>query len=274
MNNIKKILYADGIEEYGIIDFNKLAIINPRIMPKTNIRSALIVLLPYRDGKTVVKDSYNMGLFARIKDYHSVYADIAERIMPKFKRIYGGEVFFFADHSPIHEKEAAAKCGLGFIGRNSLLINPKYGSFVFIGCFLFSEKLEEKVHRCNLSCDTCRNCVEACPTHAIAENGMLPDGCLSCISQKKAKTPEEKSVLKETRTVWGCDICQKACPYNKSAALSTIKEFREYTLENISAEIIEQMDDSVYRNFAFSYRPKKVIVENFLTAEGKHDIIK
>ncbi len=273
MKLIEELLNGHGITEYGVIDFDKLTVINKRLLPDTTIKSALIVLLPYRTGNIKADDSYNIGLFGRIKDYHTVFADIADKLIPEFKNRFGGEVFFFADHSPVYEKEAAAKCGLGFIGRNSLLINPKYGSFVFIGCFLFSEKLEERLIECNSGCGKCGRCMELCPGNAINENGINVDRCLSGISQKRKKTEEELKILLQTKTVWGCDICQNVCPYNKNTQFSTVAEFDSIALKNISAEIIEKMEDSQYRQYAFSYRPKKVIAENFLTADGKRDII-
>ncbi|MBQ3195769.1 MAG: epoxyqueuosine reductase [Clostridia bacterium] len=273
MNNINNLLHEHGITEYGIIDFEKLTVINPKLLPNTKVQSVIITLLPYRTGNTVAKDGYNMGLFARIKDYHAVFNRIADMLIPKFKRLYGGDVFFFADHSPIFEKEAAAKCGLGFIGRNSLLINSKYGSFVFIGCFLFSEKLEERLFECEVNCGQCNRCIEACPANAISKSLMCVNMCLSGISQKKKKNEDELNILQQTKTVWGCDICQSVCPYNKNAALSTVYEFDSVALESISAEIIEQMEETEYKQFAFSFRPKKVIAENLLTANGKRDII-
>ncbi len=273
MKHIEDLLNRYGITEYGVIDFDKLTIINKRLMPEVPIKSAITVLLPYRTGNINAEDNYNIGLFGRVKDYHTVFADIADKLIPEFKKNFRGEVFFFADHSPVYEKEAAAKCGLGFIGRNSLLINPKYGSFVFIGCFLCSEKLDEKLQDCKISCGKCSRCLDACPTYAVTKKGFEADLCLSGISQKKKKTYEEQKILHSTKTVWGCDICQNVCPYNKNAKLSTITEFDSIAMENISAEIIEEMEEEQYNQYAFSYRPKKVITENFLTADGKRDII-
>ncbi|MBE6678576.1 MAG: epoxyqueuosine reductase [Ruminococcaceae bacterium] len=273
MELIKKLLNDCGITEYGVIDFDKLTVINERLLPDTPVKSALLVLLPYRTGNIKANDSYNIGLFGRIKDYHMVFAGIADKLTPEFKNNFGGEVSFYADHSPVHEKEAAAKCGLGFIGHNSLLINPKYGSFVFIGCFLFSKRLEERLLECNYNCGKCAKCIELCPTGAIDKNGINVDRCLSGVSQKKKKTEEELKILQQTKTVWGCDICQNACPYNRNALFSQIAEFDSIALKHISAEIIEEMEDAQYKQYAFSYRPKKVITENFLTADGKRDII-
>lgn len=265
MNDYKTLLEKHQIYEYGVIDFNKVKILNPKLLPAENIKSALFILIPYRTGNLAIKDSFNMGLFARIRDYHGYFAELSKKLIPELQRISGGDVFGFADHSPVDEKDGARQCGLGFIGKNSLLINPRYGSFVFIGCFLFTERLEEKNKACLLKCGTCTACAKACPCSAVCDGKINRTLCLSAISQKKNKSNEEKALIKSSKTVWGCDICQNTCPYNKNAELSPISDFDFGVLDNISAEIIENMDDDTYKGYAFSFRQKKVITENFLT---------
>ena len=271
---MKELLNKNKIYEYGIIDFEKLTVINERLLPKEQIKSVLFILMPYKTGNILPTDGYNMGLFARITDYHLYFKRLSERLLPRFEEISGGKVFPFADHSPIFEKEGAAKCGLGFIGKNSLLINPTYGSFVFIGCFLFTQKLQEETRSCDLSCNDCISCIKACPNNAIDGGKVDTKLCLSAISQKKSKSVEDKIALARTKTVWGCDICQNACPFNKQAVGSPLVDFDDDAIENISAEMINEMDDNEYKKRAFSYREKNVISENLLTAKGKYDIIK
>lgn len=270
---VNELLLMHGIDQYGIIDFEDLSIINPRLLPDGPIRSAILVLLPYRTGRTCPKDKYNMGLFARLWDYHYVFKRIAQALIPDFEKLSGGKVYAFADHSPIDEKDGAAKCGLGFIGKNSLLINPVYGSYVFIGCFLFSERLSKKINRCEHSCGICNMCKSDCPSGALSEGRIDRTKCLSALSQKKKKSEAEKAELKKHRTVWGCDLCQIHCPYNERARSSTLTQFDKYAIENISSEIVLGMDEETYKKYAFSYREKEVLLENFLTVDSKCDII-
>ena len=266
MDAVKSIFNDEDIELYGIIDFDKLKIINPRLLPKENhIRSAIIILMPYRRGDIEITDGFNMGLFARIPDYHCVFRSLAEKISPKIENVCGGKVYSYADHSPINEKDAARQCGLGFVGKNSLLINPTYGSFVFIGCFLLTEKLEELIHTCHYDCGSCTVCADACPTGAVRGGVICKDKCLSAISQKRRKTKDERAVLNASKTIWGCDICQNACPYNSDTKKSPIKVFSENLLENVSLKTIQQMDEEAYSKYAFSYRDKRTVEENFLT---------
>ncbi len=272
-NKIRNLLAQHNLTEYGIIDFDKLTVINPRILPKEDIKSVLFILIPYRTGNTFPKDGYNMGLFGRIKDYHIVFSDLSSTLVPQLEKITGGKAFPFADHSPIFEKDGAAKCGLGGIGKNSLLINPIYGSFVFIGSFMLTAKVGEVLQKHNISCGNCNICEQLCPNGAISQQGININLCLSGISQKKKKTEADKIVLKRTKTVWGCDICQSCCPYNQDVKPSPFVEFDKNALETISAEIIEELNEAQYNNYAFSYRDKKVITENLLTAKGECDIL-
>lgn len=274
MESIGYLLEENNIYEYGIIDFEKLSVINPRLLPKDiDIKSALVFLMPYRCKGVMVEDTLNAGLFARVRDYHAYFALLSKTLIPELEAETGSRVWGFADHSPINEKQAASLCGLGFIGKNSLLINKRYGSYVFIGVFLFSERLKEHTKDINGQCGSCSLCKEHCPTLAIGEGHVDIDACLSAISQKKKKSEEERVLLKRTKTVWGCDLCQLCCPFNRAAEFSDIEYFSENVITCFSAEIIDGMDEETYKNYAFSFREKKVISENCLTAEGNCDII-
>lgn len=267
MDIIDRTLKGEGIEEYGIIDFDKCKIINPRLLPDDNIQSALFILMPYR-YPAAIKDSYNMGFFARIPDYHRVFGKLAKRLIPALETAVGCKVYAFADHSPVYEKGGAASCGLGFIGKNSLLINHRYGSFVFVGCFLFTERLAPVVREVVGDCGNCSLCQKACPAGAIRGDGLSVDSCLSALSQKKRKSEGELELLHKTNTIWGCDICQSACPYNKEAEQAPLKGFQVGLLDDVTAELIASMDEDTYKKYAFSFREKKVIAQNFLTDDN------
>jgi len=271
---MEQLLLDEKISEYGIIDFEKLEIITPHLLPKNaEIKSALVILIPYRRDDIIIKDKLNAGLFARCKDYHVFFNGIAEKLKPKFESYSGGKVFAFADHSPIHEKNAAVKCGLGIKGKNGLLINKKYGSYVFIGVFLFEKKLEERIHTCTIKCNGCNACLNACPTKALCADGYEVSKCLSAISQKKTKNANELIALKGNKTVWGCDICQQACPLNTNVESSPIEYFSDDVITDFYTCKLKDMDDATYRKYAFSYRKRDVITQNFLTATEGYDII-
>lgn len=272
MQDFTSLFAAECISEYGIIDFKKLRVLNSKLLPKENTNSALMLAIPYRCAKSDYDDGFNCGLFARCLDYHKYFEQLFIKIIPPLREYTGGAVYGFADHSPIDEKDAAYKCGLGFIGKNSLLINKRFGSFVFIGTLLFEKALDERILECIGECGECTACEKACPAKAICD-GINVKKCLSAISQKKRKGESETALLAKTATVWGCDLCQNACPYNKNAELGNIEYFKKDIINCFSANLIETMSDEEYKSRAFSFRERKVIAENILTTVNNRGII-
>ncbi len=271
--DVTSLLESFGIHEYGIIDFEKVNIINSRLLPSGELKSVLMLLAPYKNSKLRARDGLNAGHFARCRDYHTFYEKLFEELLPRLCELCGGEAYGFADHSPIAEKDAAFKCGLGFIGQNSLLVNKRYGSFVVIGTVLLTERLNEHILNVDYGCGDCHSCVKACPTGAL-DGGFSAEGCLSALSQKKKKSDAERAVLVKNKTVWGCDICQSSCPYNRNAEPSELEYFSVGFIESFNAELIDNMNETEYKSYAFSYRERKVIAENILTVENNRDIIK
>ncbi len=270
--NITSLLKSFGISEYGIIDFEKVNIINSRLLPKSDIKSVLMLLVPYKNSGLKAHDGFNAGHFARCPDYHGYFSMLFEKLLPAITAEYGGDAFGFADHSPVSEKDAACKCGLGFIGKNSLLINRRYGSFVVIGTVLLTRHFAEHTVNANGSCGSCDMCIKACPNDALTDS-FNTDNCLSALSQKKKKSDLERDILTKSKTVWGCDICQNVCPYNKNAESGTLDYFNKSFIASFSANLISEMDESSYKSYAFSYRERKVILENILTVSNNRGII-
>lgn len=255
---IKKVLIDEGITRIGMIDIDDCDIINERILP-CGVKSAIIFLIPYRSETMNANDGFSE--YARIYDYHTFCKELYERILNKLSEQSGNKFYGFCDHSPINEKLAAAKCGLGVIGRNSLLIDDIYGSYIFVGSILTDLKSEEITKEIRF-CENCGNCIKACPNSAIIEQGIDRFKCLSGISQKKTKTAEEKALLKKHNIVWGCDICQNVCPHNKSAKISPIPYFKETRIPKIDKEFILSLSDDDFKKYAFSYKGRKLVLDN------------
>ncbi len=249
---IKSFLLAEGIDRVGIVPLNECEIINERILPK-DVNCAIIFCIPYRTSKKTSDDGFSE--YARIYDYHKFSSSLYNKLSNAFPDAHG-----FCDHSPINEKLAAAKCGLGVIGRNSLFIDSVYGSYVFLGSILISEKIEYR-HSDILKCIDCGKCIDACPNNAISEIGIIRSLCLSAISQKKNKTYEEKDILKEHHIAWGCDICQTVCPYNDKE-LSPVPYFKASRVEHIDIDFINSLSDDEFLKYAFSYKGRKIVIDN------------
>lgn len=266
---MKKIFEKENITEYALIPFDYNLVINERLLPDKEINSILVFLVPYRSA-VIPKDDYGVSAYARVKDYHGYMKGLFERIVPRLTEMYGTPFYGFSDHSPLNEKLCAAHGGLGVIGKNSLLINKQYGSFVFIGVCLSALKPEAPLKPIE-ACIDCGMCADACPGNAIGDGIILSEKCLSGVSQKKKLTDEEQTKVTEAGLCWGCDICQNACPMNTSACFSPIPYFSETFLETLSPKQIEDMSDDEYKLYAFSWRKKEVILRNmYALNEYKH----
>ena len=257
-NLIRDILRSEGIDNVGMIPLSECEIINERILPK-NAKSVIVFSIPYRSSKIPADDGFSE--YARIYDYHKFASELYGRTIDLMKERTGFEFYGFCDHSPINEKMAIAKSGLGVIGRNSLFIDNKYGSFVFIGSIL-SDIECYKTDSVITGCINCQKCVTACPNGAIISKGIDRTKCLSAISQKKNKTDDEKQLLKNHNIVWGCDICQNVCPYNEQAATSPITRLLETRANKIDKEFIDSLSEEEFNKFAFSYKGRKIITDN------------
>jgi len=133
----------------------------------------------------------------------------------------------YTDTGPILEKWLGATAGLGFIGRNSCLINHKIGSYFFLATIFTTLPLPEYKEKIIGSCGDCRRCIDACPTGAVNNDGTID--ARKCISyhtiENKGEIPSKiKSKMKNR--IFGCDICQEACPWNKFARPTRIEELR------------------------------------------------
>ena len=261
MGIISNLLISAGAADAAEIKLEKCKIINPRLLSRLDFeaKSVCIGILPYYtrhcDGKRTVSS------YAVAPDYHLALRELYERFIGKAKEHFPKNSFaFFADHSPIAEVDAAARAGLGIIGKNQLLITEKYSSFVFIfGIFsdleTYNDGIEPRL------CENCGACSAACPTKL--KNG---GECLSAITQKKKElTDAEADLMISHGTVWGCDICQNVCPYTlrakKSGSIYTDSPwFNTDIVPCPTSEIAENEDEFLRR--AYSWRGKEVFLRN------------
>lgn len=257
---MKDIFLNEKITEYGVIPFENDLVINRRLLPTFDINSIIVFLVPYK-SHLEPKDHYGVSSYARVKDYHGYMKCLFERLTPRLEEKYGLSFCGFSDHSPLNEKLCAAKAGLGVIGKNSLLINKKYGSFVFIGIFVSQLKTDNVAFDIK-KCLDCDQCINACPGQAIGDGTILSEKCLSGLSQKKQLTDEEQKTVTDAGLCWGCDVCQDVCPMNKNALFSNLPYFSETFLDNLSPSMIKDMSEDEYNKYAFSWRKKDVLLRN------------
>jgi epoxyqueuosine reductase len=224
-------------------------------------KSIIVVLLNYHNP-TYYKDkksAYSFSEYALGTDYHIVLKnklfELSEFIQ---KHNPDSKNRVFAGSAPVLEKYLASKAGLGYIGKNTLLITAK-GSYYFIGEIFTNLTLSYDTPCEDDYCLQCERCVKACPTKALDSPYNLDAN--KCISYHNIESKNEipKDIRdKMGKQVYGCDICQRVCPYNKSAEATNVpefsikKEFLEWTdtqWEEMDNAVFEQSfsDSALYR---------------------------
>ena len=223
---------------------------------------------------TPSKTTANISMYAWGRDYHRVVREILDKIGRQLSdHIDNFKYLPFTDTGPLADRYLAYLAGLGFYGRNSFIINEKYGSYVFIGYMLTNYPFEPD-KPLNATCLECGQCIENCPGSAIPENGrgLVVEKCVSYITQKKGSlTDDEKSLLRRTGMVYGCDICQLSCPHNRKAAETPIPEFsrdqvRSLTMDDLG--LTNKEFKGKYGNRAFAWRGRRILERNIRICKG------
>jgi epoxyqueuosine reductase len=172
-------------------------------------------------------------------DYHEVLWEKLNLLAGEMRAHFTGEFELraYADTGPVHERSAAKRAGLGWMAKNTLLINQHLGSWLFLGIIVTSLPLAPTLGTLEAPpadrCGTCRRCIDACPTSAIVEPYVLDARrCISYLTIELRSSIPEQLRQGMGRHVFGCDICQDVCPWNRKAPHSELKEFqpREFRL--------------------------------------------
>jgi epoxyqueuosine reductase len=145
--------------------------------------------------------------------WRDLYADLRQKLEVLGRRI-GGSYRVLVDANQHVDREGAARAGVGFYGKNTMLITRHHGSWVVLGTLVTDVEIEQSPEL-SLDCGECRLCIDACPTGALDEPGTLDaTRCLSYWTQAPASIPEEYREAIDSM-VYGCDICQEVCPWNR-----------------------------------------------------------
>jgi epoxyqueuosine reductase len=166
-------------------------------------------------------------------DYHEVLRTRLEELLADLHEEYAEpfEARIYADTGPVNERVLAKHAGLGWLGKNTLLLNEQFGSFFFLGMILTTLDLQPSLGSADIPpadrCGSCRKCIEACPTGALVDAYVMDARrCISYLTiEVRGAIPEE---LREPmgQHVFGCDICQDVCPWNRNAPVTQAKEFQ------------------------------------------------
>lgn len=194
-----------------------------------NAKSVISVILSYYPGNPDISTKQpKISRYAICTDYHKVLKDKLHLLLDLIRKEFGKvEGRAFVDSAPVLEKTWASKAGLGWIGKNSLLVNPKFGTFVFLGELILDLELSPTTDIIEDRCGTCTRCIDACPTKAIVSPRVInANKCIAYLTIEKESPllAEEKNSL--NGWAYGCDICQEACPWNGKINIASSNEIK------------------------------------------------
>jgi len=221
-------------------------------------RSVITLLLNYFPEEKQNVDALKISKYAYGKDYHEVIREklnhFIELIKQQVGEIHGRG---FVDSAPVLERTWAQRSGLGWVGKNGNLINKQMGSFFFIATLITDLDLNPDEPFAKDYCGTCTRCINACPTDAILP-GKIVDGskCISyfTIELKEMLIPDEMKGKFEN-WMFGCDICQDVCPWNRFSKPTNETEFTPLPeILNLSTKEWEMMSEEKFKNI-FSHSP-------------------
>jgi epoxyqueuosine reductase len=196
-------------------------------------------------------DAPKISMYAYGKDYHKIVRKKLNTLFDWMKVSFGdidGRVF--VDSAPIMERDWAKRSGIGWVGKNTMLIHPKRGSYFFLGEIILDLELHYD-HAISDYCGTCTRCIKACPTDAISPGGYIMDGsrCISYLTIELKKDVPATFKNKMENWMFGCDICQQVCPWNRFSTPHDEPGFNpKPSLLTMTKEEWQDISESIYEN--------------------------
>ena len=223
---------------------------------KYNIyNTAIVIGVSYKKVDMSDKSKVYLSSCSIGEDYHIVLKNKLEVIKEYLEtKGYIGKIF--VDNNPLDERLLAYNAGLGFFGKNNLLINEKLGSYFYIGVLLTNASISSN-KIIDSKCINCGLCKKVCPLGAINDNNILDSTkCISYLNQKKNITEEESEYF--DNCIYGCDKCISICPYNKNIKVLNNEGINPYEFLNMD----NNEYDKKYSNKSCYWRGKKVLDRN------------
>lgn len=198
--------------------------LNPTLLME-GVKSIVCVAINYTPSKTIPEEEPQLAAYALGQDYHGI---MKARLHTLAAKLEISNYRAFCDTAPVLERYWAAQAGLGWIGRNHQLIIPYAGSMFFLG-ELFTDTELDYDKPIKPRCGSCHACIDACPTKALSRCGRMQAStfrtarCLSYQTIENREAIPNEIAVKMGSTIYGCDRCQQACPWNRFATPTTEK---------------------------------------------------
>ena len=249
--------------------------INPNIYME-NGKTIISIAFPYLHNTEYFDNGFSV--YTRGLDYHKVVKSYLNKICDYIKEL-GGDAVALVDSNTLPERYIAYLAGIGFIGKNNLIITEKYGSFVFLGEIITDLEIDcedlrnfEEINKFK-ECKDCNNCYKSCPTKSINAVRKNSNICVSYLTQKKDL--EDKYIKLLKGKVFGCDICQDVCPYNEKKHFSKIEEFKPLSFMNennteVLANINNREFKETFLQTSCGWRGKNVLKRNAIIKLAKN----
>ena len=234
-------------------------------LPVTKFPTMIVLALAY--PKRIIpstKTELYASFYTFGTDYHQVLKSRIIKVMDKFSLSYELGV----DNHPYDERLAAVLAGIGFFGKNQLIINPTFGSYLFLGIVFVDLKIEDEITLPIIDdCGSCHACIDACPTKALSNDGYDFNKCISHYNQSKKVLSSEE--IKANYCLFGCDICQLACPKNVNITSKLHPEFELSGKEGVKITelftLSEKEFKAKYLDMAYLWKGKTILMRNALT---------
>lgn len=229
--------------EMAYLTRNKEKRYDPRLLVE-GTKSIVTVLYNYFPKQTIGDGHFKIAKYAYGADYHDVLKNkmrqLLELIESQTGKLEGTRVF--VDSAPVLDRAWAVRCGLGFIGKNTTLIHPKKGSFFFIGHLFLPIELAETRKTLSNHCGHCTKCLDACPTGAL-ESPFHIDArkCISYLTIEYKGSLVGLDPNSFNGWMYGCDICQDVCPYNRFSLPNLEPQFQP-------SEPLKAMQENDWKN--------------------------
>jgi epoxyqueuosine reductase len=200
------------------LERNRDRIVDPRTIVPGG-RSLLVVGLAHSRAPVSLRDGGRIARYAAGRDYHNVMTRMLRRLARRLESAgIAGRSRAVVDAGPLLERSHAARAGVGFLSKAANLLHPRFGPWFFLGELVLEAELEPTGPPPPGSCGTCTACIDACPTQAILEPGLVDAG--RCVSyhtiENRGSIPRE---IREKSAGWafGCDVCSEVCPWGREA---------------------------------------------------------
>ncbi len=233
-----------------------------RIAPRNVLPDAQSVIVCAFCYANPPQANANISRYAWGMDYHIVVKNYLTRLLDALKAIDANmQGYIFTDSAPLCDKALAYRAGLGYFGKNSLLLHPDFGSLFFIGGIVTNLALTADAPKSG-SCGDCTACTDACPAGLCGKGQLDGYKCISYLQQKKGTlTAQEAALIRKSGSAWGCDLCINACPKNRTAVQTTIPEFAA-ACSMLPPDLSEADFRENYKNRAFYWRGYATLKRN------------